>query len=302
MTKGWVSIHRQISDNDLWLSEKFTRGQAWVDMILLANHKDGFVRVRGNKVDLKRGQLGWSKERLAERWQWSRKKVSSFLNELEKEQQIAQQKSLILSVVTIVNYDKFQENDATEVTTKEQQSAQQKNTNNKDNNKNNIPPIVPQGTEWVEGSLNEFYQYTPPEQFKEICIAAAEKKKVPTERAKREFEKFQTFWLDPSLSKAKAKKIDWKRAFQNWIGKIKFEPIKNNMEIAAEIHQNVMQNDIVKQCIAVGDPRLDSNLAFLKALNLGYTREQISKVIHQLCDNPPKNKIYSWSILNGYFS
>lgn len=32
-TKGWVSIHRQLCENDLWLSEPFTRGQAWVDMI-----------------------------------------------------------------------------------------------------------------------------------------------------------------------------------------------------------------------------------------------------------------------------
>jgi len=84
--EGWISIHRKIQDNPLWGAEPFTKGQAWVDLIILANHKDSFLLIRGIRVDLKRGQVGWSEPRLAKKWQWSRTKVRGFLKMLEKEQ------------------------------------------------------------------------------------------------------------------------------------------------------------------------------------------------------------------------
>ena len=66
--EGFVTIHRQIEENELWLMEPFTRGQAWVDLILLANFKESSFMIRGNLVVVKRGQLAWSEKKLAERW------------------------------------------------------------------------------------------------------------------------------------------------------------------------------------------------------------------------------------------
>jgi hypothetical protein len=120
MAEGWIKIHRQISDNPLWFSEKFTRGQAWIDMLILANHKDSFFYKRGVKIEVKRGQLGRSEVELSDRWSWSRSKVRKFLNDLEKEQQIEQQKTNVTQLITIINYDKYQQ--------KEQQTEQQKDS------------------------------------------------------------------------------------------------------------------------------------------------------------------------------
>ena len=106
---GWVKIHRCLQDNPLWSCEKFTRGQAWIDLILLANHKDSFFYKRGVKIDVTRGQCGRSEVELADRWKWSRTKVRKFLKDLEKEQQIKQQKTNVSLVVTILNYNKYQE-------------------------------------------------------------------------------------------------------------------------------------------------------------------------------------------------
>ena len=93
---GWVKFHRRFLDSDLWLSEPFTKGQAWVDLFSIANHKNGFIRVRGNRVEVKRGQVGWSQVRLAKRWKWSRGKVRRFLDELEDiDKKIVQQKTRI---------------------------------------------------------------------------------------------------------------------------------------------------------------------------------------------------------------
>ena len=35
-------LHAKLQDNPLWTCEAFTRGQAWVDLILLANHSYGY--------------------------------------------------------------------------------------------------------------------------------------------------------------------------------------------------------------------------------------------------------------------
>ena len=109
--EGWIKLHRKLVDNRLWLSEPFTRGQAWVDMLLLANHQDSFFRIRGVRVDIKRGQLGHSIPKLAERWKWSKGKVKRFLDELETDSQIDPQKNNVTSVITIVNYNAMQGGD-----------------------------------------------------------------------------------------------------------------------------------------------------------------------------------------------
>ena len=65
---GWVMIHRQLGDNPLWLSEPFTRGQAWVDLIMLANHKPTMIFKRGIQVNIQRGEVAWAEQKLAKRW------------------------------------------------------------------------------------------------------------------------------------------------------------------------------------------------------------------------------------------
>ena len=117
---GWIKLHRKIQDNPLWTCEPFTRGQAWVDLILLANHKDSFFYKRNVKVDVLRGQVGRSEVELSDRWKWSRSKVRKYLNDLEKGQQVIQHKTFITQLVTVVNYESYQE--------KEQQSEQQQDS------------------------------------------------------------------------------------------------------------------------------------------------------------------------------
>jgi len=109
---GWILLYRKLSDNKLWTCEPFSRGQAWVDMLLLASHSEQFFYVRGNKVNIKPGQLAWGEVKLSERWRWSRTKLRKFLNDLEKEQQIIQHKSTIIQVITIVNYENYQKKDS----------------------------------------------------------------------------------------------------------------------------------------------------------------------------------------------
>ena len=108
---GWILLYRKLSDNKFWTCEPFTRGQAWVDLLLIANHKKTFFYIRGNKISVDVGQIAWSEEKLAERWQWSRTKLRKFINDLKKERQIEQRKGGIIQIITINNYEKYQKKD-----------------------------------------------------------------------------------------------------------------------------------------------------------------------------------------------
>lgn len=140
--EGWIKLHRQIIEHPDYFSEPFTRVMAWIDLLMLANHKGMNMYVRGNKVEIKRGDTAIAQETLATRWKWSRTKVKRYLNELEKDRQIVQQKSNVINTISIVNYDAYQSDDTTESTaddtTEDQQKISRKPTENpqKSTNKN----------------------------------------------------------------------------------------------------------------------------------------------------------------------
>lgn len=125
MAGDWIKIHRQLREHALWRSEPFTRGQAWVDLLMLANWAPAHVRIRGVLVELKRGELVGSYRFLSERWNWSKGKVERFLDELKSEKQIETQINNVSQVITITNYDRYQSNeDADEDTSRDADGTQ----------------------------------------------------------------------------------------------------------------------------------------------------------------------------------
>lgn len=107
--EGWIKLYRKIVDNPYYFSEPFTRSQAWIDLLILANHKDNFYYKRGVKIDVKRGQIGMSLENLAKRFRWSRGKIERFISELESSSQIVRQNNNVTTLLSIVNYDLYQQ-------------------------------------------------------------------------------------------------------------------------------------------------------------------------------------------------
>ena len=109
---GWIKLHRLICDNELYFSERFTRMQAWVDLLLLATHKPQTVFIRGVEINLKPGELCYSQLSLAKRWKWNRKTVMAFLKSLEKREMLLNRTDNRLShfttVITIRNWCEYQ--------------------------------------------------------------------------------------------------------------------------------------------------------------------------------------------------
>ena len=134
---GWIKLHRKIFDNPMYFSEPFTRMQAWIDLLLLANHSGQYFYIRGNRIDVKRGEVAHSMESLAQRWKWSRGKVLRYISQLENSQMIVQQKSHVITKLSITNYNTYQSDGTTDSTTDGQQTVQQTDTNKNDKNEKN---------------------------------------------------------------------------------------------------------------------------------------------------------------------
>ncbi|KUO72568.1 MAG: hypothetical protein APF81_13385 [Desulfosporosinus sp. BRH_c37] len=105
---GWISVHRQLQNHWLWKDKPFAKGQAWIDLLLLAGYEDKNILSKGESVDLKRGSFLTSEQDLMDRWGWSRKKVRCFLELLIKEQMIEPRRSPKGTILMISNYDTYQ--------------------------------------------------------------------------------------------------------------------------------------------------------------------------------------------------
>lgn len=114
MENSWIRLHRKIMDDPLYFAEPFTKMQAWIDLLLLANFADRVTFIRGNRVTIKRGQLAYSREWFSGRWRWSRGKIDRFFDMLERENMIGRQKSAVITCISILNYDTYQDNGSTD--------------------------------------------------------------------------------------------------------------------------------------------------------------------------------------------
>ena len=102
---GFTQIpNDEVFDDPLWTADKFTKGQALIDLYRLAQFKDGLVIKRGITIQLKPGQVGWSMESLRKRWRWGIGKVRRFLNTLELTGQIELQKTNVSSTITLKHW------------------------------------------------------------------------------------------------------------------------------------------------------------------------------------------------------
>lgn len=121
-TQGWVKLFRSIQNHQLWTQKPFSKGQAWIDLILMANHKDGNVMMGNDLIEVKRGQLLTSQIKLSQRWGWSRGKVRRLLwafstcSMVELKPHI--QKDRGYTLISIINYNNLQDIPDTKRTSK----------------------------------------------------------------------------------------------------------------------------------------------------------------------------------------
>ena len=106
--EGYIALHRKITDNEIYFSERFTRSQAWIDLLLLATHSEKTTYIRGIEVKLNAGELCYSQKSLADRWKWNFKTVKKFLNYLKKREMVEIKTNNVTTIISIKNWQIYQ--------------------------------------------------------------------------------------------------------------------------------------------------------------------------------------------------
>lgn len=78
---GWIKLHRKIQDHWIYQEKrKFSRYEAWLDLLMLANHKDNKVLLGNELLLVEKGSFITSELKLMERWSWKREAEKFFRN------------------------------------------------------------------------------------------------------------------------------------------------------------------------------------------------------------------------------
>lgn len=107
--QGYIYLERKIRDHWVWEARPYSPGQAWIDIILMVNHKDSKMFFDGRLITVKRGSCITSIRKLGERWGWKRDKVSEFLKALEADCMIRKQSNNRRTLLTVQKYSVYQQ-------------------------------------------------------------------------------------------------------------------------------------------------------------------------------------------------
>lgn len=112
---GWIKISTDIAKHWIWNDAE--RLKWWIDILFMASWKDSKQLVGKQLVSLRRGQLVASISFLCKRWGRSRSMVEPFLTLLHEEGMISKEVGNNVSIITVLNYEKYQANNSTEAST-----------------------------------------------------------------------------------------------------------------------------------------------------------------------------------------
>lgn len=105
---GFAVLYREATDHPLFVGDSARFG-AWAWLVLKACWKPTKFNAGGATITIERGQLCVSRSQLATAWGWSPSAVERFLTRLQTEQMIGRATGQGRSVITICNYDKYQD-------------------------------------------------------------------------------------------------------------------------------------------------------------------------------------------------
>ena len=147
MDNGWISLHRKILDNPI--SKKPAWAWLWIVLLLKANHESNSFVWNGKKIIIERGQLLTGRKELSIQTGVSGSTIEDILKYLERQQQIRQQKTTKWRLITILNYNNYQNsnNKSNNRATTEQQQSDTNNNDNNDNNDNKKKAFSPNSNE-----------------------------------------------------------------------------------------------------------------------------------------------------------
>lgn len=133
---GFVLSYRKIWHHPIFEGNAQRVG-VWTWMLHKAAWKETRFRIGSRLVTLKRGQLCVSQRQVCEETGMPHRQLRTFLGELESTQAITQDTTQGRTVITICNYDEYQEGKKAADTATDTQPTQRRHTKEQGNNINN---------------------------------------------------------------------------------------------------------------------------------------------------------------------
>jgi hypothetical protein len=103
---GWIKLHRQLSNHWIWEKPEYLKW--WLDILMQANIEPKKVLIKGQLIEVGRGEIVYSYETWANRWKINKSKVLRFLKMLEKDSMILLKSETVTTRITICKYDTYQ--------------------------------------------------------------------------------------------------------------------------------------------------------------------------------------------------
>lgn len=108
MNHGCLKLERRFFSNPLWLEDRaFSKAEAFLDLLQLAEPAPAHRIIRGAVVELQEGELVASVRYLADRWSWGKDKVTTFVRFLETRQCARRETRQGESVIILCNYKDY---------------------------------------------------------------------------------------------------------------------------------------------------------------------------------------------------
>ena len=107
--KGWISLHRKILDNPILSRGRiYSRFEAFVFMLLKANHKENKAVIGNQLINIKTGSFITSQKKLMKEFRWGSTKLRAFIKLLEADKMIETKTTTYSTRIIIINYSSYQ--------------------------------------------------------------------------------------------------------------------------------------------------------------------------------------------------
>ena len=212
---GWAAMYRSIRENWVWEDKPFSKGQAWIDLILTANHEDVVKTIKGRPHKFEKGTISISQRKLAELWGWSRTKVIRFLHDLEATGMV-EKKTTDYTIIKLVNWDKFQKSQTKKNTTNDTTDKTTDDTTGDTLNNNDL-------TIKQLNNNRERSRFTPPSLQEVIDYCIERKNNISPQ-------KFINYYESNGWHVGKNHMKDWKAAVRTWEQRDKEEAEQNKQK------------------------------------------------------------------------
>lgn len=172
MAQGWVCVHRKLLDNPIFKNDKLFR--VFMFCLLRAQHTAGDQLVGDSVVYLDKGQLATGRIAISEQTGLSQQNVRTAISKLEKLGILTIKPTTKYSVITMVNWNQYQQTNQ-QVTNKQPASNQQVTTSNNVNNEDNDNKVDQSKIDrevFIQEAFNHWWERYPKKVAKQSAFKA----------------------------------------------------------------------------------------------------------------------------------